>query len=70
VLFSAEAPTLFILFILSHGKEGGVIETDHKNHEGSFETFTTKSVFHALKGNPFLKNTLKLIFFGVSIKFH
>jgi hypothetical protein len=32
----------------------------------SYETFTTASVFEALKYNARLKNALKLVFFGVS----
>ena len=64
-LFLAEAPTLFVLFILSHGNAHGKIETDHKGNDHKF--FTTKSVFQALKKNAFLKDALKLVFIGVSL---
>lgn len=73
-MFSDEAPTLFILFILSHGYADGKIATDTKiPHEGEpreveYETFSTKSVFEALKANAFIKDTLKLLFLGVSFE--
>jgi hypothetical protein len=40
----------------------------HHKLEGTedYETFTTASVFEALKCNDWLKNALKLVFFGVS----
>jgi len=60
-------PTLFILFILSHGDADGKIMTDHKL-EGTedYETFTTASVFEALNRNKRLNDALKLVFLGVS----
>jgi hypothetical protein len=67
VLFSDVAPTLFILFILSHGTADGKIQTDHR---GNYESFTTKAVFEALKKNEFLKDALKLVFLGVSLKIY
>jgi hypothetical protein len=67
----AEKPTLFMLFILSHGKADGKIQTHHLLDEHdpkkNYETFTTESVFRALKENAFLKDALKLVFLGVSI---
>jgi len=59
---------MFIVFILSHGDENGKILTDKKiqteGREG-YESFTTESVFEALKENACLKDALKLVFFGV-----
>jgi hypothetical protein len=65
MLFLAEAPTLFILFILSHGNANGIIYTDHV---GSDEFFTEKSVSDALKKNEFLKGVVKLLFLQVGFK--
>jgi hypothetical protein len=67
--FADQQPTLFILFILSHGDADGKIMTHHYNQQGHYDKFTTKSVFHALKGNLYLENALKLIFLGVSFKY-
>ena len=69
MLFSVEAPTLFILFISSHGDADGKILTDKTKlikGKDTYESFTTESVFLALKKNPCLKDALKLVFFGVS----
>jgi len=51
---------VLLLFILSHGREDGFIETD------SGEQFTTYEVIDALKKLSTFKDTLKLIFFGVN----
>jgi len=61
-----EVPTLFLLFILSHGEKNGVILTDTKNSD-EFESFTTQQVCESLKQNKHLKNCLKVTFFGVII---
>lgn len=55
---------MFFLFILSHGSEQGIIWTDTKIGD-VFDRFTNDDVLMALKENIFLKNTFKLIFFGV-----
>jgi hypothetical protein len=70
-LFSDEAPTLFILFISSHGNADGKILTERKvliEGKKEYESFTTESVFRALRENSFLKDALKLVFIGVSFK--
>jgi hypothetical protein len=51
---------------LSHGDADGKIMTDQKTQgTESYETFTTASVFEALKYNALLKDALKLVFLGV-----
>jgi len=67
-MVSAITPTMFFLFILSHGDADGKIHTDYpnQNDKRSFETFSVNSVFEALKDNALLKDTLKLVFLGVS----
>jgi hypothetical protein len=63
----SDTPTLFILFILSHGDADGKIMTDTKTPgKENYESFTTEAVVRALKSNKLLENTLKLVFFGVS----
>jgi len=64
-LNSEPAPTLFLLFILSHGGENGKIFTDSKPKE-PLDFFTTFEVWDALKGNKLLENCLKINFFGVN----
>jgi len=56
-------PTLFILFILSHGGIDGRILTDSKPNE--IQYFTTFQVWDALKENKLLGQSLKVNFFGV-----
>jgi hypothetical protein len=55
----ADPPTVFILFILSHGDADGVIYTDQGN------SFTIYEVWDALAGNQFLEDCLKINVFGV-----
>lgn len=56
-------PTVFILFVLSHGGENGVIYTDHAPNMA--DQFTTYDVWDALGGNPLLQDALKINIFGV-----
>ncbi|XP_059470365.1 uncharacterized protein LOC132193609 isoform X2 [Neocloeon triangulifer] len=62
--FSSEeqAPSVFVLYILSHGKEKGVISTDTPHLSDQYETFNAKEVFHALKET--FPGSLKLVFLG------
>jgi len=57
-------PTLFLLFILSHGGENGRIITDTKTSP-PYDFFTTFQVWEALEKNKMLQNCLKINFFGV-----
>jgi hypothetical protein len=63
-------PDTFILFILSHGLNSGVILTDKfkkdtKPSERQFQTYTTREVFDILVGSALLESCLKIIFLGV-----
>ncbi|XP_059489715.1 uncharacterized protein LOC132204878 [Neocloeon triangulifer] len=58
-----EAPSVLLLFILSHGDENGLIYTDHKV-DTAYETFTTKEVIDKLKSHKDLEKCLKIIVFG------
>ncbi|XP_059488527.1 uncharacterized protein LOC132204199 isoform X4 [Neocloeon triangulifer] len=66
-LFGAEdsPPSVFFLFILSHGCENGEICTDHaESFDGKvekFQTFTTTELFAALKKLRKFENCLKFI---------
>jgi hypothetical protein len=65
----SDVPSLFILFILSHGNTDGRIETDEKilmEGREHYDNFTTETVIKALKNNDALKDAVKLVFFGVS----
>ncbi|XP_059488485.1 uncharacterized protein LOC132204174 isoform X2 [Neocloeon triangulifer] len=62
-----EAPSVLLLFILSHGDENGLIYTDHKV-DTKYETFTTKEVIDMLKSHKDLEKCLKIIVFGVKHK--
>jgi hypothetical protein len=68
ILYSDEAPTVFVLFVLSHGQPEGIIQTHFIDPAGGYETFTTESVFEALKANTFLESAVKVLFLGVSFK--
>ncbi|CAB3380387.1 Hypothetical predicted protein [Cloeon dipterum] len=55
-----EAPDLFIVFIMTHGKESGQLLAGTKEDEE--EIFTVSEVCEKLKTNPILGNALKLLF--------
>jgi hypothetical protein len=71
----SEAPSIFILIVLSHGDKGGKILTDFPldpTEQSSrilcnkdFDSFTTIDIVEQLKTVECLKDSLKLIFFGV-----
>jgi hypothetical protein len=68
--FPDKPPTLFILFILSHGAADGKIMTDQKAQgTTNNESFTTGAVFRALKDNKWLDKALKLVILGVSFEY-
>jgi hypothetical protein len=58
-----EPPTVFMLFVFSHGDENGVIYTDQKSIKDDF--FTIYDVWDALSNNLFLEECLKINIFGV-----
>jgi hypothetical protein len=58
-----DPPSVFILFILSHGRENGVICTEQEG-----EVFTIYEVWKALAGNELLHDCLKINVFGVRKK--
>jgi hypothetical protein len=59
-------PEVFLLFILSHGEELGVILTDHRRDNGSFDSYTTIELFDSLNECDSIKKAPKLLFLGVS----
>jgi len=70
-----ECPDIFVVVILSHGDKNGLILTDQlakpeKNlsevETEHFYSFTTEQAFDSLKKNDLIKNSLKLVFLGVS----
>ncbi|CAB3366512.1 Hypothetical predicted protein [Cloeon dipterum] len=64
-LFDSQTPpSVFILFILSHGKRNGIIATDHKNESGKYVSFSTTEILDSLKELNSFKDSLKLIFFA------
>jgi hypothetical protein len=72
------APSIFILIVLSHGDKGGKILTDYPldpNEQSGrllcnkdFVSFTTIDIVEQLKTVECLKDSLKIIFFGVRLK--
>ncbi|CAB3376638.1 Hypothetical predicted protein [Cloeon dipterum] len=57
-----DVPSVFVLFILSHGDENGTILTDHfKRNTNEYECFTTDEVFDSLQR---LEHCLKVVNFG------
>lgn len=65
---SIDPPENFYLFILSHGKSGGKILTDHfeTNTSLTLESYNTKDVWTSLAELEYLKLCNKLLFFAVS----
>ncbi|XP_059471144.1 uncharacterized protein LOC132194090 [Neocloeon triangulifer] len=60
----AEIPSVFFLFILSHGEENNIILTDHKDENDEYILFKTTQVTEAIKQTPNLWKQLNVIFFG------
>ncbi|XP_065334666.1 uncharacterized protein LOC135935955 [Cloeon dipterum] len=66
-LFScSEVPSVFVLYILSHGYRDGKIFTDHYQNEdpNDFISFTTTEIFDSLKMLTDFEECLKFINFG------
>jgi hypothetical protein len=63
----SDVPQILFVFILSHGGEDGIIETDTMGQDQCYETFTNEDVLEALKTNERLTNSLKVVMFGVSL---
>ncbi|CAB3377137.1 Hypothetical predicted protein [Cloeon dipterum] len=63
---SSEVPSVFVLYILSHGDRDGIIFTDHYQNEHSDELifFTTTEIFESLKRLTGFEECLKFINFG------
>ncbi|CAB3379972.1 Hypothetical predicted protein [Cloeon dipterum] len=63
---SSEVPSVFVLYILSHGYRDGIIFTDHYQNEHSDELifFTTTEIFESLKRLTGFEECLKFINFG------
>ncbi|CAB3380788.1 Hypothetical predicted protein [Cloeon dipterum] len=60
-----EVPSVFILFVLSHGKSDGRIYTDHWNEEfNDFTQFTTEDIFESLRKLELFNDCLKITVFG------
>lgn len=66
---SIDPPENFYLFILSHGKSGGKILTDHFETNASvssLESYNTKDVWTSLAELEYFRSCNKLLFFAVS----
>ncbi|XP_065336620.1 uncharacterized protein LOC135937396 [Cloeon dipterum] len=65
---SKDVPSVFVLYILSHGHRDGKIYTDHYESENSkeFVSFTTTDIFNSLKNLKLFDDCLKLINLGVN----
>ncbi|CAB3385435.1 Hypothetical predicted protein [Cloeon dipterum] len=61
-----DVPSVFVLYILSHGDSDGKIFTDHYQNEdpNDFICFTTTEIFESLKMLTGFEDCLKLINFG------
>ncbi|XP_065334642.1 uncharacterized protein LOC135935939 [Cloeon dipterum] len=66
---SSDVPSVFVLYILSHGDIDGKIFTDHSQNDDpkDFICFTTTEIFESLKMLTGFEDCLKLINFGVSL---
>jgi hypothetical protein len=63
-------PSIFCLFILSHGKSGGIILTDHLVYsslarDSNFDSYSTSDVWEALASISELQNCPKILFLAV-----
>ncbi|CAB3370747.1 Hypothetical predicted protein [Cloeon dipterum] len=58
-----DVPSVFVLFILSHGDKSGTIATDHFDG-GDNEYFTTDDVFDSLQRLKKFEKCLKIVNFG------
>ncbi|XP_065346624.1 uncharacterized protein LOC135943885 [Cloeon dipterum] len=62
---SKEPPDVFLLFVLSHGYEDGVIYTDYfLDDQKTLVHFTTDEIFESIKKLTKFEKSLKLINFG------
>ncbi|CAB3384229.1 Hypothetical predicted protein [Cloeon dipterum] len=63
---SSDVPSVFVLYILSHGYRDGKIFTDHYQNEdpNDFISFTTTEIFDSLKKLTGFHDCLKFINFG------
>ncbi|XP_065335878.1 uncharacterized protein LOC135936833 [Cloeon dipterum] len=63
---SSEVPSVFVLYILSHGYRDGIIFTDHYQNEDPNDLiyFTTAEIFDSLKKLTGFEDCLKLLNFG------
>ncbi|XP_065346628.1 uncharacterized protein LOC135943889 [Cloeon dipterum] len=60
-----DVPSVFVLFILSHGTQNGIIWTDHiKRNNDEYECFTTDEVFDSLQKLKRFDKCLKVVNFG------
>ncbi|XP_059488664.1 uncharacterized protein LOC132204279 [Neocloeon triangulifer] len=58
-------PSVFAMFILSHGEENGIIWTDHIDvGSKKYEKFTTQKVTEYIRALPDWNKTLKIMIFG------
>ncbi|XP_065336571.1 uncharacterized protein LOC135937350 [Cloeon dipterum] len=64
--FSSEddVPSVFVLYILSHGHIDGEIFTDHYENSNKFISFSTTDIFDSLKNLTLFEDCLKIINFG------
>lgn len=65
-------PSIFCLFILSHGESGGIILTNHlvdrsKARDSNFDSYSTSDVWEALASIYELQNCPKILFLAVCI---
>jgi type III secretion system FlhB-like substrate exporter len=66
----ADPPEVFYLFVLSHGRRGGIIlaeETVQGSNAEDCSLYTTKEVWEALSTIQILAECPKILFFAVII---
>jgi Caspase domain len=59
-------PSIFCLFILSHGESGGIVLTNHLV-DSNFDSYSTSDVWEALASISELQNCPKILFLAVCI---
>jgi len=64
-----DKPSVFSIFILSHGDINGKIDTDHviKTQTGEFifDSYNKDDIWYGLEGLEMLRDCLKLVFLAV-----
>ncbi|XP_059482519.1 uncharacterized protein LOC132200804 isoform X2 [Neocloeon triangulifer] len=59
-----DVPSVFVLIVLSHGDENGVIYTDYQLENGLYDTFTTYQIVDSMKKLQSWEKCLNLLIFA------